>query len=265
MIQRTLSIANEFGNVDLTRQKLSKRYVHVRGKRLQPICRRLRINFLEAVVGFDGSSKYGFRPIKDGVVVSAKTAPKLFAAIEQLRRKRHKRQAQDRKQTGIPAALWTLNRRAKRCRDLAQTYYRKGMHGFAGNMRREKEAIYRLKGQVLHYLAEEGAVKSAGHHKFNGGNWAEVLEGNGYRFHRPCPPPDNPPANTEEIGDIEAKPKGASEPSLELARQILHDFLDGKTTIPVFEWPAPARQRVYRWEDEWDEYDDEWEEEENKW
>src|SRR4051812_435883 len=76
-----LAIANEYGNVDLTRQRLPKRYRHIPGKRLQPICRKLKIRFCEAVVDFDGNKKYGYRPICDGVVVSAKSAEKLLIAI----------------------------------------------------------------------------------------------------------------------------------------------------------------------------------------
>ena len=81
----------------------------------------------------------------------------------------------------VLAALFTLNRRAKRCRDLAQTYYQNGMHGFAGKMK-EKEGIYYLKRQVLHYLLEAGILVGGKFHKFPGGNWAEILRSDGYTF-----------------------------------------------------------------------------------
>lgn len=73
-----LAIVNKWGNVDLSKVKLSKRYEHVRGKRLQPLCRKLKIKYCSAIVGWwDGG---GF-PIKDGVVVSSISAPKLRQAI----------------------------------------------------------------------------------------------------------------------------------------------------------------------------------------
>ena len=77
----SLAIANGYGNFDLTSKKLPSRYVHVKGKRLQPLCRKLKIKFLEAVVGFEGSRCHGYKPIKNGVIVSKQAAPKLAAAV----------------------------------------------------------------------------------------------------------------------------------------------------------------------------------------
>jgi len=78
-----LKIVNEFGNVDLSGGAiLPKRYVHIAGKRLQPICRKLNINYAEAVVGWDGHRRYGYHPIKNGVVVSVAGATKLQEFID---------------------------------------------------------------------------------------------------------------------------------------------------------------------------------------
>lgn len=77
----SLAIANSHGNFDLSSQKLPARYVHVEGQRLQPLCRKLKIKFLEAVVGVEGSRRYGWRPIKNGVIVSKQAASKLLAVV----------------------------------------------------------------------------------------------------------------------------------------------------------------------------------------
>lgn len=82
MKERKLAIVNGFGNVDLTRTRLDRRYVHVKGKRLQPLCRKLGIRFAEAVVDFEEHRTYGWKPVTDGVVVSSKSAQKLRDAIQ---------------------------------------------------------------------------------------------------------------------------------------------------------------------------------------
>lgn len=242
-----LPIVNKYGNVDLTRQTLPEEYAHVSGKQLQQTCRKLKIDFAEAVVGFEGNGRR-CRPVRDGVVVSAEDAPKLRAEIEERQKKYHKRRSKQANSTSILSALFTLNRRAKRCRDQAQQYYDANMHGLAGKMRREKESIYALKGQALHHLVEEGRLSHAGYHRFGRGNWGEVLEGEGYRFHRPCPPPEEPSRIIEEIKDIEAQPKGASEPPLDIAKRVVNKYLRKKPQVQVYEWP-PADA------DDWDDED----------
>ncbi len=227
-----LRCVNRYGNVDLTRQVLSKRYDHVPGKRLQVLCRKLRIRFAEAVVGFTGSAPY-FSPIKDGVVVSATSAPRLKAAIaesEMRAREKHERAV-----TGLSvlAALFTLNRRAKRCRDWASQYFRSQKHGLARNMKEEKVRIYGLKDQILHYLLEEGKIKHGGFHRFKGGNWCEILIGGGYCFHRPCPPQN---VETEDRESIESKPKESKEPTLVVAYAVAKQYLRGKPHVGVYAW-----------------------------
>jgi len=108
-----LAIANGYGNVDLTKTALDGRYRHVSGKRLQPLCRALGIKYAEAVVGWTGSGRYGYKPLMDGVVVSAKALPKLLAAIqarrmrnppeklEQARRRREERRLARLEAAGI--------------------------------------------------------------------------------------------------------------------------------------------------------------------
>ena len=76
-----LKIVNNYGNVDLTNTVLPKRYKHVKGNRLQPLCRKLKMKYAEAVVGFKRSRKYGYKPVTDGVVVSIKSEEKLLHAV----------------------------------------------------------------------------------------------------------------------------------------------------------------------------------------
>ena len=77
----TLAIASDFGSIDV-RNRLPKTYIHIKGQRLQPLCRKLGIKFAPALIGFGGQKRYGYRPIFDGVVISARSAPRLLAAIK---------------------------------------------------------------------------------------------------------------------------------------------------------------------------------------
>jgi len=84
MTTNRLKIANSFCNVDV-RKGLSKAYVHFKGQRLQPLCRKLGIKYAQALVGFSErgrKARFGYQPIFDGVVVSAKSASKLMYAVE---------------------------------------------------------------------------------------------------------------------------------------------------------------------------------------
>ena len=93
-----LSIADKYGSVDLTRTRLSRRYRHVPGNRLSQLCERLGIACADAVVEWSGSWSRGRSPTKDGVVVSARSADKLLAAIEEReRRNAPKREAAKKK------------------------------------------------------------------------------------------------------------------------------------------------------------------------
>jgi len=77
-----------------------------------------------------------------------------------------------------------------------------------------------------------------GFHQFPGCIWAEVLEGCGYRFHRPCPA--WPGEAAEALGEIEAKPKGRKEPRLKDAIHTLQEYLACKPEAEVYEWPPRA-------------------------
>jgi len=104
----TISIVNCYGNVDLTNTRLDRRYKHVPGKRLQPLCRKLGIKFADAVVGFSGHKRYGYKPDKDGVVISSRSVDKLLAEIAA----REKRNPSEKRETA------RLSRAAKKAERL---------------------------------------------------------------------------------------------------------------------------------------------------
>lgn len=82
-MNRLLAIANGYGNVDVT-GGVPAGYVHVRGARLQPLCRRLGIRHAAALVGWKKRSRrYPARPVLDGVVVVARSAERLRQAVDE--------------------------------------------------------------------------------------------------------------------------------------------------------------------------------------
>lgn len=94
-----LSIANSYGNVDI-RASIPDGFQHIKGKRLQPLCRKLDIQYANALVGWTGTTKYP-KPDLDGVVVSFESAPKLIQAIterDERTQKRRLRQAKKQQQ-----------------------------------------------------------------------------------------------------------------------------------------------------------------------
>ena len=242
----------EYGTIDIT-GGVPPGLVHVDLPRLGPTCKRLRIEYGKALVGWDEVGRNVKRyPVLSGVVVRECDHARLMAAVEA-------KACKDRRvveRLPVLAALFTLNRRAKRCRDLAQTYYRRRMHGLAGEMKREKERIYRLKGQALHYLVQAGVLTGGVFHRFEGGAWAEVLRGGGYSFHRPCPPQGD--VDVPKLAEsVEAKPKQASEPTLAVAHEVVARFLNDKPVAAVYQWPPVVRWRIWDDDDDWPDDEDE--------
>jgi hypothetical protein len=142
------------------------------------------------------------------------------------------------------AAVWAVNRRAKRCRDLACNSYSSGRGGAAANFAEEGRRCYRLKDQVLHYLRQEGRVQFVDYHVFRKPNepdrWAEFLEGEGYTFHAPCEAQIG--ASPEKVlSEIEAKPRGSGEPKLKDALHTLEKFLKDKPKAQTYSWPKRIR------------------------
>jgi hypothetical protein len=141
-------------------------------------------------------------------------------------------------------ALWGINRYAKRCRDSASRYYEAECHGFAASASKTKIQMYALKSQVFHYLLAAGIVQVVSFHQFPGGNWAEIIKGSGYTFHRPCPPQEAAEGVLTE--EIEAKPKSVAEPRLKDAIHTIQLFLEGKPKVDAFEWPAKPKPWAFK-------------------
>jgi hypothetical protein len=161
------------------------------------------------------------------------------------------------KEIPVLQAMWGINRYAKRCRDAAIKYYQAECHSFAAVASNKKSAMYGLKSQALHYLLADSIVHVAGFHQFPGGNWAEIIKGGGYTFHRPCPTQVS--VGGVQMDEIDAKPKAVGEPRLKDAIYTLQMFLAGKPKVEVYQWPAKVKARKSTWrscEDEFDESGD---------
>lgn len=214
-----LKKANQYGNVDII-DGVPAGYGHVSGRNLQPLCRKMGIKFAPAVVGFTGSRRYGYQPVKDGVVVSAKSAPKLEAALAE----RDARTAIRPGDTSDPAqvlrAVFSVNRSAKRHRDAASTHYSDRMHGFAGDKKRQKLFLYGLKDR---------GIVAAYHH-----GWLRVVgmqaglclyQGHGYSFHSPlCPVGVGFVEDSQDRLFVEAKPRSSREMRLKDAIATLQQL-----------------------------------------
>jgi len=164
----------------------------------------------------------------------------------------------------VLAAVWVINRRTKRCRDQASNWYAKGAHSRAASAKEEKEQLNKLKSQALHYLVAEGRLKIVANHRFPDKNWAEVLKGDGYTFHRPCATKEGEAPDL--INEIEAKPRGSKEPRLKDALFTINHFLEGKAKVGVFAWPEKIRPRwLSRHVDEPDDDQDDDQDDEDEW
>ena len=92
---KLLHIANQYGNVSVE-CGVPTGYEHIRGARLQHLCRKLGIQYADALVGWGGTQKYP-KPILDGVVVRVDCAARLRTAVTErdqrsaVRREREKR------------------------------------------------------------------------------------------------------------------------------------------------------------------------------
>ncbi len=226
--------------------------IHLTLPRLGPTCKRLGIDYAKAIVDWTEVRRRGKRhcyPVFSGIVIRSENHARLLEALDEKSKKRERKIDK----LSVLTALFTLNRRAKRCRDMAQTSYQKRMHGLAGKMKREKNQIYEIKGQVLEHLVRAGQLTGGEFHRFGDGNWAEILEGDGFRFHRPAPPQVKTP-NVVQLESIEAKPKSSKEPTLDVAYEVIKRFLADKEKVKVYEWSNYSRpKRRYRWRDEADE------------
>lgn len=151
----------------------------------------------------------------------------------------------------VLAAVWTVNRYAKRMRDKAARCYSTRTYSFASDAKCRKEEAYKLKNQVLAHLLNDGVVQVQGYHRFGDDLYAYILAGSGYTFHQPCPEPENP--ETAECREaIEAKPKSAAECKLKDAMYTIKEFLRGRPRMDVYVWDERERPSCERRSDRWD-------------
>lgn len=119
-------------------------------------------------------------------------------------------------------ATFTVNRTAKRYRDKAQTHYQSRQHGFAGDSRKRKEALYKLKDRGIVAAVRLGMITATGTH-----GPLTYYEGGGFRFHSLLCPEG---AELQVLGDdtilVEAKPKGKRECRLADAQCTLEALPD---------------------------------------
>lgn len=85
--------ANEFGNIDV-QKTVPQELTHVKGPRLQPLCRKFSILYANALIGWGGSKRYP-QPLLDGVVVQVESASVLIRAIAERDKRSAKRKAQE--------------------------------------------------------------------------------------------------------------------------------------------------------------------------
>jgi hypothetical protein len=94
---------------------------------------------------------------------------------------------QQGKSIDLLAAFFAVNRSAKRYRDSGQIYYRKRLHGFAGNARSPKKKLYDLKDKRIARAYLDNRIAPVA---INGG-WVEY-RGEGYCFHSSLLPGGGP-------------------------------------------------------------------------
>lgn len=163
----------------------------------------------------------------------------------QARRKSAAQKRNEHHEVDLLAAIFTVNRAAKRQRDLAQQHYRRGMHGFAGSSKTRKREYYDLKDRGIVAAHQAGRLACVSRH---GGLY--LWTGKGYSFHSTLKPegaevPELPLRDGEEHLFIEAKPKGVKEPRLIDALRTL----DGCPEPDFSRYeraPSPERKREVR-------------------
>jgi hypothetical protein len=137
----------------------------------------------------------------------------------------------------VLAAMFSVNRSAKRYRDAAQSCYQSGAHGFAKTHRKRKVKLYDLKERGLVHAYRADLVVAVGLH-----GSLTVYRGEGYCFHSPLRPENVMlERRSEEAVFVESKPRQSSEMRLRDAvatlEQLVSDF-NGfiRHTISTLHW-----------------------------
>ena len=139
----------------------------------------------------------------------------------------------------ILAAIFAVNRGAKRRRDAASIAYGNGMHGFAGLHSSEKHDLYRLKDKGIVHLASESVLICIGIH----GRLA-LWKGGGYTFHSTLHPLPLPETIEGDLFLAEAKPRARREPRIKDARLLLESLGDQSSRFGRLNSVSYASRRV---------------------
>lgn len=140
------------------------------------------------------------------------------------------------------AAIFAVNRAAKRHRDAAQSHYRGRRHGLSGSARQRKEYLYSLKDLGIAAAYQEGRLQFVGTH-----GALALYAGEGYRFHSGLVPINESSVMMldEERFFAEAKPRERHEPT---QRDATHT-LQQRSPVPMDQFrriEIPRQQRVQR-------------------
>ncbi len=121
------------------------------------------------------------------------------------------------------AAIFAVNRAAKRWRDAAQSHYQGSRHGLARDARYKKDKLYALKDRGIAYAVARGRLQAI---KVHGGLC--LYRGEGYCFHSSLVlnGVELPQSDNDTPIEVDAKPQGANEP-----RQI--DAIACLSELPV--------------------------------
>lgn len=162
------------------------------------------------------------------------------------------------KHVDLLAAIFGVNRSAKRYRDAAQKNYQSGTHGFAGNCKERKEQLYRLKDRGIVEAYRNGRLNAEGVHGV-----LTVYRGEGYCFHSLLRPVGAVLAELEFAANasgclyVEQKPKSAREPRLKDSIATLEALSKDEEHAGFHRLSFPPRPQRARYRDYEDDYDEE--------
>jgi hypothetical protein len=159
------------------------------------------------------------------------------------------------------AAVFSVNRSAKRYRNAASCCYASRTHGLAKAARIRKELLYRLKDQGIAEAIRQGRIQFVGRN----GTLA-LYRGEGYCFHSRLLPPGQGDEHSDSDVPVfvEAKPKGTGEARLKDAVHTLEALRtpEGFTLLSLPRYERPIRFDLEpTWEEDGEGWDDDWDEE----
>ncbi len=157
----------------------------------------------------------------------------------------------DQTPENVAAAVFAVNRAAKRRRDAAFATYMKDNHSFAAHHSAEKQELYRLKDVGIAWLATEGHMIASRIH----GSLA-VWEGLSYRFHSRLVQ-KGAKLLRDEVTTFraEAKPAGSNEMRIVDAKGLLSRLPDLKERFGLLP-PVANKQHADELDEDEMEFDD---------